>query len=152
MIKLEDGLLPTWLWFNINGQHPVFEKFWWHGFTLDEEGKKMSKSLGNICRTRRGYRELRSWYTPILPTLGQQKPWKTWNSTGKKLKMLSKMFNILWNVYIFTTTYMAIDNFNPTLYQTDDLKTTRWRLLDKCPVPKVWQKIVTESLDSHLSA
>jgi isoleucyl-tRNA synthetase len=32
------------------------------------------------------------------------------------------MFNILWNVYVFSTTYMSIDNFNPTLYTEGDLK------------------------------
>ena len=31
------------------------------------------------------------------------------------------MFNILWNVYVFSTTYMSLDNFNPVDLKEDDM-------------------------------
>ena len=36
--------------------------------------------------------------------------------------MLIKCSNILWNVYVFSTTYMSIDSFDPTAYTPADVK------------------------------
>ena len=34
---------------------------------------------------------------------------------------INKMFNILWNVYVFSTTYMSLDDFNPIGLTEDDM-------------------------------
>lgn len=34
---------------------------------------------------------------------------------------VNKMFNILWNVYVFSTTYMSLDEFNPTKITEKDI-------------------------------
>jgi isoleucyl-tRNA synthetase len=46
----------------------------------------------------------------------------------REIDIVKRMFNILWNVYVFSTTYMAMDGFNPKdakevkiAYKTEDL-------------------------------
>jgi isoleucyl-tRNA synthetase len=123
-----------------------YRKVLMHGFTLDEEGKKMSKSLGNIVEPDE---VIENYGADILRfyLLWGNKPWEDLKFNWEEVKNVSKMFNILWNVYIFTTTYMAIDNFNPTLYQTDDLKLRDedYWIMSRA---QSLTKIVTESLDS----
>lgn len=120
-----------------------------HGFTLDDEGRKMSKSLGNVVEPDE---VIEQYGADILRfyLLWGNKPWEDLKFTWDELKNVSKMFNILWNVYVFSTTYMAIDNFNPTLYTENDLKL---RDEDKWVTSRInsLSKDVTEALDSlHL--
>ena len=117
-----------------------------HGFTLDEEGRKMSKSLGNVVEPE----EVIAHYgADILRfyLLWGNKPWEDLKFKWDELKNVAKMFNILWNVYVFSTTYMSIDNFNPTLYTEKDLKL---REEDKWITSRAnsLAKDVTEALDS----
>ena len=98
-----------------------YKKVLMHGFTLDEEGKKMSKSLGNVVEPD----EVVEMYgADVLRfyLLWGNKPWEDLKFNWDEVKNVNKMFNILWNVYVFSTTYMSIDNFNPTLYSEKDLK------------------------------
>ncbi len=117
-----------------------------HGFTLDEEGRKMSKSLGNVVEPDT---VIEQYGADILRfyLLWGNKPWEDLKFNWDELKNVAKMFNILWNVYVFTTTYMALDNFNPTLYTEKDLKI---RDEDKWITSRVnsLAKDVTEALDS----
>lgn len=117
-----------------------------HGFTLDEEGRKMSKSLGNVVEPDE---VINQYGADILRfyLLWGNKPWEDLKFTWDEIKNVNKMFNILWNVYVFSTTYMTIDNFNPTLYTENDLKL---RDEDKWITSRVnsLAKEVTEALDS----
>jgi isoleucyl-tRNA synthetase len=123
-----------------------YKKVLMHGFTLDEEGRKMSKSLGNVVEPDE---VIEQYGADILRfyLLWGNKPWEDLKFTWDEIKNVSKMFNILWNVYVFSTTYMAIDNFNPTLYTEKDLKL---RDEDKWITSRVnsLAKEVTEALDS----
>ena len=89
-----------------------YNKVLMHGFVLDEDGKKMSKSLGNVVQPEdviEGYgADILRFYL-----LWASKPWDDLKFVWEELKNIQKMFNILWNVYVFSTTYMALDNFNP---------------------------------------
>ena len=91
-----------------------YKKVLMHGFTLDEEGKKMSKSLGNVVEPDE---VIEQYGADVLRfyLLWGNKPWEDLKFNWDEVKNVNKMFNILWNVYVFSTTYMAIDNFNPTI-------------------------------------
>ncbi len=98
-----------------------YKKVLMHGFTLDEEGKKMSKSLGNIVEPDEVI-ELYGADVLRFYLLWGNKPWEDLKFNWDELKNVNKMFNILWNVYVFSTTYMSIDNFNPTDHKKTELK------------------------------
>ncbi|MBU4547998.1 MAG: isoleucine--tRNA ligase, partial [Euryarchaeota archaeon] len=89
-----------------------YQKVLMHGFTLDEDGRKMSKSRGNVVEPEE---VIENYGADILRfyLLWANKPWEDLKFVWDELKNVSKMFNIWWNVYVFSTTYMALDNFNP---------------------------------------
>lgn len=126
-----------------------YRKVLMHGFTLDEEGKKMSKSLGNVVEPDQ---VVEKYGADVLRfyLLWGNKPWEDLKFNWDEVKTVNKMFNILWNVYVFATTYMAIDNFNPTLYQENELKLRdedHW-IISRA---NTMAREVTEALDSlHL--
>lgn len=97
-----------------------YKKVLMHGFTLDEEGKKMSKSLGNVVSPEE---VIEKYGADILRfyLLDANKPWDDLKFHWEEVQNSAKLFNILWNVYYFSTTYMALDNFDPTKHNKDDL-------------------------------
>ncbi len=97
-----------------------YKKVLMHGFTLDSTGKKMSKSLGNVVSPeevieRYGADVLRFYL------LDANKPWDDLKFHWDEVQNSSKLFNILWNVYYFATTYMSLDDFDPTGLNKEDL-------------------------------
>ncbi|KUK74816.1 isoleucine--tRNA ligase [Methanobacterium sp. 42_16] len=126
-----------------------YQRVLMHGFTLDEEGKKMSKSLGNVVEPDE---VIQKYGADVLRfyLLWGNKPWDDLKFNWEELGTVNKMFNILWNVYVFSTTYMALDEFNPTLHSPDDLK---FRDEDRWITSRVHSVAleVTEAMDSlHL--
>ena len=105
----------------ITNNSTPYKKVLMHGFTLDEDGKKMSKSLGNVVEPEEVI-ELYGADVLRFYLLWGNKPWEDLKFVWDELKNVNKMFNILWNVYVFSTTYMSIDNFDPTAYSLDDVK------------------------------
>jgi len=83
-----------------------------HGFALDEHGRKMSKSLGNVVEPsevidKYGADVLRFYMLSANP------PWEDLRFNWKGVDVVNRMLNVLWNVYVFATTYMALDEFDP---------------------------------------
>ncbi|USS40246.1 isoleucine--tRNA ligase [Thermococcus aggregans] len=97
-----------------------YKKVAMHGYVLDEKGDKMSKSLGNIIRPeevvqkegRDPFRFYMLWATT---------PWENLRFSWKGLAQVKRMLNILWNVYILASTYMSLDNFDPTKLDPKEL-------------------------------
>ena len=83
-----------------------------HGFTLDEAGSKMSKSLGNVVAPetvieRFGADALRMY------TLSTNAPWDDLKFNWSEVETIHRSLNILWNVYRFPLPYMILDRFDP---------------------------------------
>ena len=97
-----------------------YKKVLMHGFTLDSEGKKMSKSIGNVVSPEQVI-EKYSADTLRYYLLDANKPWDDLKFNWDEVQNSSKLFNILWNVYYFSTTYMSLDDFNPTEHKKEDL-------------------------------
>ena len=83
-----------------------------HGFALDAEGKKMSKSLGNVVNPedvigKVGVDVLR------LYVLSSSAPWDDLKFNWDGVGTINRAINILWNVYRFPLPYMILDAFEP---------------------------------------
>jgi len=92
-----------------------------HGFTLDAGGKKMSKSIGNVIDPE----EVVEKYgadTLRLYVLGSSAPWDDLKFNWDEVKNINRTLNILWNVYRFPLPYMALDDFDPSRVEFDDVK------------------------------
>ena len=84
-----------------------------HGFALDAEGKKMSKSLGNVVTPEEvivkvGVDVLR------LYVLSSSAPWDDLKFNWEGVGTTNRAVNILWNVYRFPMPYMILDRFEPS--------------------------------------
>jgi isoleucyl-tRNA synthetase len=83
------------------------------GHILDKEGKKMSKSRGNVVNpwdhfNKEGADSIR-WYMTT-----QSAPWSPTNFDPNGVReSYAKMFLTLWNVYRFHADYASLDGFNP---------------------------------------
>jgi isoleucyl-tRNA synthetase len=84
-----------------------------HGWSLDAQGRPMSKSLGNVVEPseltqKYGADALRYYF------LLANAPWEDMPFSLENVKSAFRSLNILWNVHVFSTTYMALDRFDPT--------------------------------------
>jgi len=109
-----------------------------HGFALDAEGRKMSKSQGNVVApeeviTTFGVDVLR------LYVLSANAPWDDMKFNWEGVKTVNRALNILWNVYRFPLPYMALDGFEPATAdggRWDD--TAVGRMIDAMPDEDRW--------------
>lgn len=83
-----------------------------HGFALDEHGRKMSKSLGNVVEPSE---VIEKYGADVLRfyMLSANAPWDDLRFSWKGVEVVGRMLNVLWNVYVFATTYMTLDKFDP---------------------------------------
>ena len=92
---------------------PCFRRCLSLGHILDKEGKKMSKSRGNVVNPwdhfdKEGADSIR-WYMTT-----QSAPWSPTNFDPNGVReSYAKMFLTLWNVYRFHADYAALDGFDP---------------------------------------
>jgi isoleucyl-tRNA synthetase len=75
-----------------------------NGWTLDEKGEKMSKSLGNVTDAEHARKELGSDLLRLYYCYDTN-PWDTQKFSMANAKDLRRVMNVLWNTYVFTETY-----------------------------------------------
>ena len=98
-----------------------------HGFTLDEKGRKMSKSLGNVVEPdevveRIGVDAFRLY---VLSSALWEDLKFSWNEAENYLRVL----NIFWNAVRFVYTYMKLDRFKEIDVEKAELRVEdRWIL------------------------
>ncbi|KXA92957.1 hypothetical protein AKJ64_01795, partial [candidate division MSBL1 archaeon SCGC-AAA259E17] len=83
-----------------------------HGFALDEKGKKMSKSLGNVVNPSEVIEEygadvLRFYLLHTSPV------WEDLRFNWDEVEVADRLLKVLWNSFVFATTYMSLDDFDP---------------------------------------
>jgi isoleucyl-tRNA synthetase len=91
-----------------------------HGFMLDEQGREMHKSLGNFvvpqdAIDRYGRDALRLY---VL----QNTPWEDLRFSWKVLAQIAGDLQTIWNVYVFASTYMNLDRFDPIQHPPEKMK------------------------------
>jgi len=118
-----------------------------HGFTLDEKGNKMSKSIGNIVQPEE---VIEKFGVDVLRfyVLWASKPWDDLRFNWTEIEVINRMFNIFWNSYVFATTYMALDKFDPTSLRLDATK--HYSLEDKWIISRL-NTVVKEVTDAFES-
>jgi isoleucyl-tRNA synthetase len=91
-----------------------------HGFTIDQEGRAMHKSLGNVIYPEEVIekygRDALRWYELGFTT------WEDLRFTWKGLDEVLRFLNILWNTYYFASLYMNLDKFSPENYKIEEIK------------------------------
>jgi len=91
-----------------------------HGFALDEKGREMHKSLGNYVGLdeaieKAGRDVFRFWVLQNTVWEDLRFSWKGINETRRDL-------SIAWNVFVFASTYMNLDKFDPVKETIDKYK------------------------------
>jgi len=91
-----------------------------HGFMLDEQGREMHKSLGNYVEPQTviekyGRDVLRLW-------LLRNTTWEDVRFSWKNIELSKRDLQIVWNVYNFASTYMSLDNFDPTKIDEKEIR------------------------------
>ncbi|MCS7143519.1 MAG: isoleucine--tRNA ligase [Archaeoglobaceae archaeon] len=80
-----------------------------HGFTLDEQGRKMSKSLGNVVEPEEVISQIGvdCFRLYVLSSA----VWEDLKFSWEEARNVLRNVNILWNTIRFAHTYMSIDGF-----------------------------------------
>ncbi len=90
-----------------------------HGWALAEDGRKMSKSLGNIVAPSEAIE--RHGADPMrLFLLGQNPQGDDMRFSWDEMENRQRDLNILWNVFRFPLPYMRLDGFDPASIAIDD--------------------------------
>lgn len=91
-----------------------------HGWALDEKGRPMSKSLGNVIdpldvAEKYGVDSMR------LYLFSASAPWEDLSFSWENVKNARRTLNILWNVVNFAHTYMELDKFTEDKVSISDV-------------------------------
>ncbi|WP_246985917.1 isoleucine--tRNA ligase [Halorientalis marina] len=116
-----------WFWSQLGmgtaalGEVP-YEQVVMHGWALDSDGRKMSKSIGNVVEPgeaidRHGRDPMRLF---LLSQTAQEDDMKfSWDEMAE----MQRRLNILWNVFRFPLPYMRMDEFDPEAADLADAET-----------------------------
>ncbi len=98
-----------------------YESVLMHGWILDPNGQPMSKSKGNVIEPEKVIKDYGADALRFY-LMRTNAPWEDTSFQWEGVKNARKTLNILWNVVNFATTYMSIDDFDPTSVSFESLK------------------------------
>jgi len=106
-----------------------------HGFTLDEHGRKMSKSLGNVVEPEDVVKEVGvdAFRLYVLSSA----VWEDLRFSWDEVKNVNRVLNIFWNAVRFAYTYMSLDSYRESDSEPELREEDRWilsRLESLCKV------------------
>ncbi|MCH7661709.1 MAG: isoleucine--tRNA ligase [Euryarchaeota archaeon] len=139
-----------WFWSQLGmgtaaiGETP-YDEVLMHGFANDNEGKKMSKSVGNVVQPheaiqKHGSDAMRCFLLSVNPQ-GEDMRF-SWD----EMATMERNLNILWNVFRFPLPYMRMDGFDPT--ETDlDAAESGLELADKWILARL-QTVIDEMTEA----
>ncbi len=113
-----------------------------HGFALDEKGREMHKSLGNYVGTDEVIEKCGrdAFRLAVL----QNTVWEDLRFSWKMLEDALRDLSVIWNVYVFASTYMNMDGYDPMAHSVD-------MLLDKLRFEDRWLLSKFNSLISQVT-
>ena len=91
-----------------------------HGFVLDEKGREMHKSLGNYVGTDEAIR--RVGRDPLRLWVAQNTVWEDLRFSWRKVDYVIRDLGIAWNTFVFASTYMNLDGFDPLKHRLEDYR------------------------------
>ncbi len=115
-----------------------------HGFTLDEKGRKMSKSLGNVVEPDEVIEKIGvdAFRLYVLSSALWEDLKFSWSEAENYLRVL----NIFWNAVRFVHTYMKLDKFREIAVEGLELKIEdRW-ILSRL---ESFIKLANEAMESY---
>ena len=126
-----------------------YDEVMMHGWVLDPKGQKMSKSLNNVIEPLEIINELGA-DSLRLYLLKANAPWEDTAFQKDGPKNARKVLNTYWNVVNFASTYMMIDNYDPSAHTLESVRKNlrgedKWML---SRTEKV-KKAVTQGLESR---
>ncbi len=98
-----------------------------HGFTLDDKGRKMSKSLGNVVEPEEVVEQIGvdGFRLYVLSSA----PWEDLRFSWDEARNVDRMLNVVWNAVRFAHTYMSLDNYRERDVREEELRIEdRWIL------------------------
>jgi isoleucyl-tRNA synthetase len=119
-----------------------------HGFALDEKGREMHKSLGNYVGTDEVIR--RAGRDPFRFWVLQNTVWEDLRFSWRGIEETRRDLHIAWNVYVFASSYMSLDNYDPTIHTIERYK-DHLQFEDKWLVSRTNRlvKEVTKAMEKH---
>ncbi|GGM58242.1 isoleucyl-tRNA synthetase [Halarchaeum rubridurum] len=114
-----------WFWSQLGmgtaamGEVP-YDEVLMHGFANDEDGRKMSKSVGNVVQPHEAI-EKHGADAMRMFLLGQDPQGEDMRFSWDEMQNMQRDLNVLWNVFRFPLPYMRADDFDPDAQTVDEL-------------------------------
>ncbi|MFO7966103.1 MAG: isoleucine--tRNA ligase [Archaeoglobaceae archaeon] len=124
-----------------NGRAP-YKTVLTHGFTLDDQGRKMSKSIGNVVDPEEVAEQMGVDCFRIYSLSSAL--WEDLRFNWDEIKNYNRILNIFWNTIRFAHLYMSLDQFRET-------KVREFNTEDKWILSRLenFNKVAVESLEEY---
>jgi isoleucyl-tRNA synthetase len=129
-------------------QQPSYRSVLMHGFMADEQGREMHKSLGNFVAPQDVIAKVGR--DPLRYYLLQATTWEDPRFSWRVLEQSARDLTTIWNVFVFASTYMNLDKFNPHSAKIENIQ-KQLRIEDLWILSRTQSliKVVTEMFEDY---